>query len=108
MEKEVVNVTDANFDEEVFKSRLPVMVDFWAEWCPPCKLIAPLIDELARHYKNKIKVAKVDIDANPGIAAELSISNIPAIIFFKEGREFKRITGANPKRVFEKIIKEVL
>lgn len=104
----VINVTDDNFEEEVLKSKLPVMVDFWAEWCPPCKMIAPIVDELARDYKGKLKVAELDVDNGTGTATEFGVMNIPTIMFFKDGKEYKRIIGANPKRVFENTIKELI
>ena len=108
MAGEVMHITDTNFEEEILKSNIPVMVDFTAAWCPPCKMVAPIVEELAREYKGRLKVAKIDVDTETQIATELGIMNIPAFIFFKNGKEYKRIVGANPKDVFEKVIKELI
>jgi len=104
----IVTVTDNNFEKEVLKSDVPVMLDFWATWCPPCKMIAPTIDELAKDYKDKLKVGKIDVDENGQIATQLSVMNIPTIIFFKDGKEHKRMVGINPKGIFEKEIKHLI
>lgn len=108
MVEEIVTVTDNNFEKEVLKSGVPVMLDFWATWCPPCKMIAPTIDELAKDYKGKLKVGKIDVDGNGQIATQLGVMNIPTIIFFKDGKEHKRMVGANPKKIFEQEIKHLI
>lgn len=93
----VVTVTDANFDIEVLKSDLPVLVDFWAAWCGPCRMVAPLIEELAGEYSGKVKFAKLDVDANPQKASQFNIRSIPNMIVFKGGRPVDSIIGAMPK-----------
>lgn len=90
-------VTDQNFDEEVLKSGVPVLVDFFAEWCGPCKMIAPIVAELAEDFEGKAKIVKLDVDANPSSAQKFGVMSIPTMIFFKDGEEVDRITGALPK-----------
>ncbi|APZ52557.1 thioredoxin [Salipiger abyssi] len=101
-----VPVTDATFDEEVKGSDIPVVVDFWAEWCGPCKQIGPALEELAEQYEGKIKVAKVDVDNNHGVAAALGVRGIPALFIFKDGEVISNRTGAAPKASLESWIKE--
>ncbi len=96
-----VAVTDATFDEEVKNSDIPVVVDFWAEWCGPCKQIGPALEELAAEYKGKIKVAKVDVDTNPNAAAALGVRGIPALFIFKDGKVVSNKTGAAPKAALQ-------
>lgn len=93
----VVTLTDANFDEEVLKSDLPVLVDFWAVWCGPCRMIAPIIDELAGEYKGKLKVGKVDVDNNADVAARYRIQSIPTMKIFLKGEMVDSMVGALPK-----------
>nr|MBP7170643.1 thioredoxin [Bacteroidales bacterium] len=88
---------DANFDELVLNSGKPAMVDFWAEWCGPCRMIAPYVEQMAEEYKDKAVVAKVDVDSNPGIAARYGIRNIPTVLFFKNGQMVDKQVGAVPK-----------
>lgn len=90
-------VTDANFDKLVLNSGKPAMVDFWAEWCGPCRMIAPYVEQMAEEYKDKAVVAKVDVDSNPGIAARYGIRNIPTVLFFKNGQMVDKQVGAVPK-----------
>jgi thioredoxin 1 len=92
--------TDANFEAEVLKSSTPVLVDFWATWCGPCRAIAPVIEELAKDYGGKLKVGKVDTDRNQKYAGQLGITSIPAIFLFKDGKVVERIVGARPKTAF--------
>jgi len=90
-------VTDQNFEAEVLKSDVPVLIDFFAEWCGPCQMIKPMIDELATDYEGKAKVVKVDVDASPETAQKFGVMSIPTLIFIKDGEEVERLTGALPK-----------
>jgi len=92
-----VEVNDANFDEVVLQSDIPVLVDFWAEWCGPCRMVAPLVEEISEEYKGKAIVAKMDVDSNPIIIAKFGIRNIPTILFFKNGEVADKQVGAVPK-----------
>ena len=97
MSDNIVHVTDATFEEEVLQSSQPVLVDFWAEWCGPCKMIAPVLDEIAGEYGDKIKIAKVDVDANPDTPAKFGIRGIPTLIIFKDGNSDAQKVGALSK-----------
>ncbi len=90
---EILDVTDASFEEDVVKSDLPVLVDFWAEWCAPCHRLSPVIAQLAAEYDGKLRVAKVDVDANPEIAAKLSVRAMPTLLFFKGGEVKGSLVG---------------
>jgi thioredoxin 1 len=90
----VVHLTDGNFKKEVIESGLPVLVDFWATWCGPCKMIAPVVEELAKEFDQKIKVGKVDVDENPNIAGQFGIMSIPTLMFFKNGKVMEQVVGA--------------
>jgi thioredoxin 1 len=90
-------VNDSNFDEVVLNAGKPAVVDFWAEWCGPCRMVAPYIEQIADEYKDRAVVAKVDVDNNPGIAARFGIRNIPTILFFKDGQLADKQVGAVPK-----------
>ena len=92
-----VELTDANFDGEVLKAETPVLVDFWAEWCAPCKIIAPTVEQLANEYAGKLKVGKVDVDSNQQTAIKFGIRSIPTLLVFKGGRVVDQIVGAVPK-----------
>jgi thioredoxin 1 len=103
-----LHFTDANFKKEVLESTLPTLVDFWASWCGPCKMIAPHIDELAKEYVGKMKIGKVDVDANSKVATEYGIMSIPTIIFFKNGKVLNQINGAVSKLDLKRNIEENL
>ncbi|MDJ0878066.1 MAG: thioredoxin TrxA [Halieaceae bacterium] len=97
MSEQIVHVSDATFDSEVLNSDLPVLVDFWAEWCGPCKMIAPVLNEIADEYAGKIKVCKVDVDANPEVPPKFGIRGIPTLIIFKGGNAEATKVGALSK-----------
>ena len=92
-----VEITDANFEQEVIKSDLPVLIDFWAVWCGPCKAIAPIVTELATEYDGKLKVGKIDIDNNQEVSVKYGIRSIPTLLLFKDGKIVDQIVGAVPK-----------
>jgi len=95
-----LEVNDGNFDEVVLKSDKPVIVDFWAEWCGPCRMISPIIEEISVEYGDKALVVKCDVDGSPGVAARFGIRNIPTILFFKNGKIADKQVGAVPKNAF--------
>jgi thioredoxin 1 len=103
-----VEVNDANFDEVVLQSDVPVLVDFWAEWCGPCRMVAPIVEEISEEYKGKAIVAKMDVDSNPIIIAKFGIRNIPTILFFKNGEVADKQVGAVPKTVIAQKIDALL
>jgi thioredoxin 1 len=105
---EIVDVTDQNFEAEILKSDKPVIIDFWAEWCAPCKQIAPMIKDLAEQYGDRIKIAKMDIDSNPGTPGQYGIRAIPTILSFKDGKVVDQLQGARPKADFEAAIEKLL
>ena len=101
-------VNDADFDEKVLKSELPVLVDFWADWCQPCKMIAPIVEQLSEEYDGKIDFAKLDVDANPGTAMSYGVRSIPTLLIFKGGKPVDQIVGAVPKGALQKKIDSAL
>ena len=102
------NITDANFEEQVIKNKLPVLVDFWATWCGPCQMAAPVLEELSDAYKDKVLVMKLDVDANPVESQKHGVMSIPTTILFKEGKEVGRQVGFAGKKNFEDLIKKGL
>ncbi|MEE9499815.1 MAG: thioredoxin [Candidatus Omnitrophota bacterium] len=108
MAENLLEVNSDNFKTEVLNSNIPVLVDFWAEWCMPCRMVTPIIDELSKDYKGKIKFVKVNVDSNTQLATDLQILSIPVLILFKKAKEIKRIQGANPKSVIQKEIETAL
>jgi len=103
-----LNVTDASFEEEVINSDVPVVVDLWAEWCGPCRMIGPIIEEMSTEYEGRAKMVKVDIDSNPGIPSKHGVRNIPTVLFFKNGEVVDKQVGAVPKAVLAKKLDALL
>jgi thioredoxin 1 len=99
---EVKTLTDATFDDEVSKSATPMIVDFWAPWCGPCRMVGPVIDQIAEEHADKVTIGKVNVDENPGIAGKYGIMSIPTIILFKDGEPAKKVIGARSKADFER------
>jgi thioredoxin 1 len=103
-----LEVNETNFEQEVLKADKPVLVDFWAIWCAPCKMISPIVDDLAEEYADRLKVSKVDVDNNPHIAMKFGIRSIPTLLIFKAGKVVDQIVGAAPKKMLiEKISKHL-
>ena len=105
---EVLNLNSRNFYDIIAKTDKPVLVDFWAEWCPPCKVMAPIVEELAKDYAEKAVIAKVNVDENPRIAAEYNIMAIPTFIIFKGGKPVERLIGAVGRKPLEEALKKYL
>ena len=105
---DLLEVTDENFDTEIMNSDLPVLVDFWAEWCGPCRMVTPVVEELANDYKGKVKVGKMNVDENRQTPAKFGIRAIPTLIFFKGGEVAQTIVGAQPKSHIEEELKKLL
>ncbi len=104
----LLEITDENFDRDVLKSNEPVLVDFWAAWCGPCKAIAPIVEEVASQYNGKVKVAKMDVDKNVSTPQRYGVRGIPTLLLFKDGKVAEQIVGYVPKETIEKAISKVL
>jgi thioredoxin 1 len=107
-EEGLFQATDGNFEPEILKSDIPTMVDFWAPWCGPCQVIAPVIEELAKEYAGRVKMAKMNVDENPATPSRYGIRGIPTVMIFKDGEVFDQIVGAVSKARVEEMIKKAL
>lgn len=108
MDNNIVEITDANFDAEVVNAETPVLLDFSAEWCGPCKKLAPLIADLSREYKGKIKIGHLDVEGSPATAAQFGVMSVPTLIFFKEGKKAEQIVGLVSRQDLESAIQKVI
>ena len=104
----IANVTDASFENDVLKSTQPVLIDFWATWCGPCRAIAPVVEQLAGEYAGKVKVVKVNIDENPKTPTQYDVRSIPTLLMFKDGKVLGQIVGAVPRPKIEELVKKAL
>jgi thioredoxin 1 len=108
MSENVLKFTDQNFDSDVSQSNIPVLIDFWATWCGPCKAIAPVIDEIAGEYNGKVKVGKVDVDQNQDTAMKYGVRSIPTLLIMKDGKVVNQIVGAVPKENITTMLDEII
>lgn len=108
MGSDVLKVDDSSWDSDVMKAKELVMVDFWAVWCGPCQMVAPIVDELAREYAGKLKVRKLNTDESPEIAGRYQVMSIPTILFFRNGQPVEKLVGARAKRQFKEVIDSLL
>jgi thioredoxin 1 len=100
----IIEVNDANFDQDVLKSETPVLVDFWATWCGPCRAIAPIVEELAQHYQGKIKIGKMDVDRNSATPMRYKVTGIPTLLIFKGGQVVEQLVGYRPKEAIQQAL----
>jgi thioredoxin 1 len=105
---EPISVNDANFDQTVLKADIPVLVDFWATWCAPCRMVAPVVEELATEYEGRVNFAKLDVDQNPKTASKYSVMSIPTLIIFKKGEPVSHVVGFRPKAELKQSLDAVL
>lgn len=105
---ESLELTDDNFEQEVLNSDLPVLVDFWASWCGPCKMVSPIVDELAKEYAGKLKVGKMNVESNGKTPVKYGIMSIPSLLFFKKGQVMEQIVGVAPKKSFVEKLEKIL
>lgn len=105
---DLIHFTDNNFDETVLKAEKPVLVDFFADWCGPCRMVAPVIEEMAKNYGEKLIVGKLDVDANPSIAGRYGVMSIPTVVLFEGGKEVARQVGFGGKEIYEEMVKKVI
>ena len=108
MSENIVHVSQTSFDEDVLNADRPVLVDYWAEWCAPCRAIAPIVKELATQYGDKVKIVKLNIDENPIVPSKYGIRSIPTVLAFKDGTVVGQITGARPKSAFEEMVQNLV
>ena len=104
----LTHVNTTSWDDEVLKSQLPVFVDFWAEWCGPCRMVGPAVEQLAQSLSGKVKIAKLNVDENQEIAVKYGIQSIPSLVLFNNGKEISRTVGAAPKEAYQKFIEDSL
>ena len=105
---DVLHVTEATFEQEMGASEVPVLVDFWADWCPPCKVIAPTVAELAIDFAGRARVAKVDVDTSPGLSLRFGVASIPTLIVFRGGKDVARVTGIAPKEKLAEMLESAI
>ena len=108
MNHHIFEVTDQNFQERVLQSTQPVLLDFWADWCPPCRMLAPIVDELAHKYSGILQVGKIDVEANPNVQAVYGIMAMPTLLLFKDGQPVMQLVGFRPKQQLEAILRGYL
>ena len=105
---EIISLNEQSWKDEVTNSELPVVVDFWAEWCAPCRMMAPVLEEISKEYEGKIKVGKLNVDENPTVAGEYRIMGIPTLLFFRSGKPVNKIVGVVPKKALQDKIETIL